>query len=130
MGGLLPFLIAAGCLGAIMGFLWWVAAVARRRGVAGTAFAGALAAYNEAYRITSYESHCELRAQADRKSPVRSPDDPWQRSLTTAQFPDARGPQPRVGAGRRRKGLRQRMARFASGVTRPHGPGSVRPKRT
>ena len=52
----------------------WFAAWARRRG-RGSGIAGAVAAYEEAYRTTAHQSHHELRVAADRKSETGSPDD-------------------------------------------------------
>lgn len=53
--------------------LTWFASWARRRG-RGSGVAGALAAYEEAYRITAHQSHHELRIAHDRKSETGSPD--------------------------------------------------------
>jgi hypothetical protein len=77
----LPLLILAGALAAVMGFFAWLAALVRRRGIAGTALRGAIASYDEAMRVTAHDSHYEIRAQAERKAPVPSPDDPpWRPS--------------------------------------------------
>lgn len=54
--------------------LAWFASWAKRRG-RGSGIAGALAAYEEAYRTTAHQSHHELRTAADRKSEIGSPDD-------------------------------------------------------
>ncbi|MGW2280996.1 hypothetical protein [Streptomyces sp. NPDC001770] len=74
MGVLLPLLIVAGCLAAVMGLLASLAARVRRRGTAGAAIGAALASYEEAFRTTSYAAHQEIRAQADRQAPLPSPD--------------------------------------------------------
>lgn len=74
---LLGCLILAAVLAVIMGAFAWLARVIRRRGVAGHAVAAALASYEEAFRVTSYEAHQEIRTQAGRKLPLESPDDPW-----------------------------------------------------
>jgi hypothetical protein len=57
-----------------LALLTWFASWANRRG-RGSGVAGALAAYEEAYRTTAHQSHHELRQQADRKSETGSPDD-------------------------------------------------------
>jgi hypothetical protein len=67
----LVFLVA---LAAVLAGLTWFASWARRHG-RGSGVAGALAAYEEAYRTTAHQSHYELRQQADRKSESGSPDD-------------------------------------------------------
>ncbi|MGW6279068.1 hypothetical protein [Kribbella sp. NPDC055071] len=58
----------------VLAALTWFASWAKRRG-RGSGVAGALAAYEEAYRPTSHHSHYEQRAAADRKSETGSPDD-------------------------------------------------------
>ncbi|MFD6421126.1 hypothetical protein [Streptomyces sp. NPDC060198] len=73
MGALLPLLIVAGCLTAVMGLLGALAARVRRRGTAGAAMGAALASYEEAFRTTSYAAHQEIRVQADRQAPLPSP---------------------------------------------------------
>ena len=80
MGELLPLLVVAGAIAAIMGFFAWLASVVRRRGLAGTAIRAAMASYDEAFHVTAYDSHYEIRAQAERKVPIVSPDDPWKPS--------------------------------------------------
>ncbi|MGI5254968.1 hypothetical protein [Actinacidiphila glaucinigra] len=77
MDDLLGCLVLAAVLAVIMGAFAWLARVIRRRGVAGHAVAAALASYEEAFRVTSYEAHQEIRTQAGRKLPLESPDDPW-----------------------------------------------------
>ncbi|MFD7220638.1 hypothetical protein [Streptomyces sp. NPDC056730] len=107
MDALLPFLIAAGVLAVVLGFFTWLAARVRRRGLAGGAMSAALASYEEAFRITAHESYVEVRAQAERKAPMLSPDGHWERSpgeagRTGAENP--RRPQPRPRRSRRRLG--------------------------
>jgi hypothetical protein len=65
------FLVA---LAAVLAGLTWFASWARRHG-RGSGVAGALAAYEDAYRGTAHRSHHELRVQADRKSESGSPED-------------------------------------------------------
>jgi hypothetical protein len=78
MDALLPYLIALGCLAAVMGFFTWPERLIQRRGGAGGGLGAAPAAYEEAFRATSHTSHYEIRAQADRKAPTDSPDG-WRR---------------------------------------------------
>jgi hypothetical protein len=92
MGEFLPYLMVVGALAAIMGFFTWLASLVRRRGVAGAALRAAMASYNEAFRVTAYDSHYEIQAQAERKVPITSPDDPWRPS---------RGEAGQLGAGGR-----------------------------
>lgn len=56
------------------GFFAWPASGMRRRGIAGVTMSAALASYEEAFRVTAHESHVEIRAQAERRAPVLSPD--------------------------------------------------------
>jgi hypothetical protein len=79
MAALLPYVLLAGGLAAVLGFLTWLASRVRRRGTAGGAMGAALASYEEAFRATAYASHVESRAEADRRSPLLSPDDDWRR---------------------------------------------------
>lgn len=109
MSGFLPYLIFVGVLAAVMGFFTWLAVLARRRGVAGSAIRAAVAAHDQAWQVSGYQSHLEIRAQAERKAPIESPDHPWQ--------PAGRGlgsPRPAVRGARRgrfRRGLRRRFRR-------------------
>ncbi|WP_405770472.1 hypothetical protein OG539_37870 [Actinacidiphila glaucinigra] len=107
MDDLLGCLILAAVLAVIMGAFAWLARVIRRRGVAGHAVAAALASYEEAFRVTSYEAHQEIRVQAGRKLPLESPDDPWRPARPAlAARPaarSARGPRRSVRRLRRRR---------------------------
>ncbi|WP_181799588.1 hypothetical protein [Kitasatospora acidiphila] len=76
MSDLLPDLIVFGALLALLGVLTWLRGVVRRRGSAGSALQGALVAFEHSMRVTSYEAHQEIRAQAQRRAPALSPDDP------------------------------------------------------
>lgn len=109
MGDVVPYLAVFGCLVAVMGFFTWLKGVVRRRGAAGSAMRGALAAYEEAMRVTSYDSHHEVRVAADRRADVGGPGDPL---LPGA---GAGGPR-RAGAAppgqRRRRGAVRRRFRF------------------
>ncbi|MFD7920272.1 hypothetical protein ACFV3R_13730 [Streptomyces sp. NPDC059740] len=77
MDDLLPYLVLAAALAAVMALCRWFAALVRRRGTAGAAVTAALAAYNEAHRVTAYEAHQEMLAQAERQAPAVSPDGRW-----------------------------------------------------
>ncbi|EXU62191.1 hypothetical protein Z951_43055 [Streptomyces sp. PRh5] len=109
MGDVLPYLIVAGVLAALMGFLAWVASLARRRGATGAALRAALASHDEAFRVTAYDSHHEIVAQAERKAPVLSPDGQWTPSHTLAGAAGGRTSGPR--APRARRGLLRRWGR-------------------
>lgn len=106
MDDLLGCLIVAAALAVVMGVFAWLARVIRRRGVAGHAVAAALASYEEAFRVTSYEAHQEIRTQAERKVPFESPDGPWRPARAVlAERPAARssrGPRTWVRRLRRR----------------------------
>ena len=73
-GGGMAYLVFLGGLVVVLAGLTWFASWAKRRG-RGSGVAGAIAAYDEAYRTTAHQSHHELRQQADRKSETGSPDD-------------------------------------------------------
>jgi len=110
MGGFLPYLIFIGALAAVMGCFAWLAVLARRRGVAGSAIRAAVAAHDQAWQVSGYQSHLEIRAQAERKAPIESPDRPWHpasRDLGSPR-PAARGPR---RGGRLRRTLRRRFRR-------------------
>ncbi|MET7697747.1 hypothetical protein [Streptomyces sp. NPDC005485] len=79
MSAAAPYLILGGCLAVVLGLLTWLAAVVRRRGLAGAAIGAALAAHDEAFRVTAHESHHEIQAQTERRAPLLSPDDRWPR---------------------------------------------------
>ncbi|WP_344231669.1 hypothetical protein [Kribbella hippodromi] len=70
----MAYVVFLGGVVVVLGGLTWFAAWAKRTG-RGSGVAGALAAYDEAYRTTAHKSHYELRQQADRKSETGSPDD-------------------------------------------------------
>ncbi|MDQ1020142.1 hypothetical protein [Streptomyces afghaniensis] len=77
MSEVVPYLVVSGCLITMMGFFTWLKRLVLRRGLAGSALRGALASCEEAMRITSHESHVEIRAQADRQTPIVSHDPRW-----------------------------------------------------
>ena len=73
-GGRMAYVVFIAGLVVVLAGLAWFASWAKRHGH-GSGVAGALAAYDEAYRTTAHQSHHELRQQADRKSESGSPDD-------------------------------------------------------
>ncbi|MER7727877.1 hypothetical protein [Streptomyces sp. NPDC096323] len=77
MDELLPFLVFAGTLAAVLGCFAWLAVRVRRRGLAGSAMRAAMASYDEAFRVTAHDSYQEMRAQVERQAPMAFPDDPW-----------------------------------------------------
>ncbi|MFF4834472.1 hypothetical protein [Streptomyces sp. NPDC001315] len=70
----LPYLVLLGHLAAALGFFTWPARLIRGRGTAGAGPAAAPASYEAAFRVTSHESHYEIRARAERETPADSPD--------------------------------------------------------
>ncbi len=116
MDAFLPYLVLAGCLAAVSGLLTWLAARIRRRGLAGGAMSAALASYEEAFRVTAHEAHVEIRAQAQRKAPLLSPDDHWGRSPGEAGPLGAAGRRPgQTRLRRSRRGLGHWVDRLKSG---------------
>lgn len=100
MGPLLPYLVLAACLAAIMGLFAWLATVIRRRGVAGSAVRAAMASYEEAFQVTAHDAHYEILAQAERTMPVMAPDDPWRSARdggVSRRVPSKRRPRRRSG---------------------------------
>ncbi|MFF0742791.1 hypothetical protein ACFYVL_20565 [Streptomyces sp. NPDC004111] len=115
MDVLIPFLIMTGCFGAVLGLFAWLAVLVRRRGLAGGAMSGALASYEEAFRVTSHEAHVEVRAQAERKAPLLSPDDHWGTGPLCTGAAGARGRRPVRRPGRSRRGLGRWVERLRAG---------------
>ncbi|MEU6144858.1 hypothetical protein ABZ848_31480 [Streptomyces sp. NPDC047081] len=74
MDELLPHLLVFGALALVMGAFTGLARLIRRRGGTGGGLGAALAAYEEAFRATSHAAHYEIRAEAERKDPLESPD--------------------------------------------------------
>ncbi|WP_229712088.1 hypothetical protein [Streptomyces daqingensis] len=110
MGEFVAYLAVAASLAAVMAFFGWLAAVARRRGVAGRALSDATSVVCEPFYVTAHESHHEVKAQAARKAPVPSPGD------QPGAFARASGlPLPRRG--------RRTPGRFARRVRRLRGGG-------
>ncbi|MFF6786658.1 hypothetical protein [Streptomyces sp. NPDC012510] len=108
MDAFLPFLMSMGGFAAVLGFFVWLAVRIRRRGLAGGAISAALASYEEAFRVTAHESHVEIRAQAERRAPLLSPDDHWGRGPGGTGPRDAEAARPSQSRARRsRRGLRR-----------------------
>jgi len=70
----MAYVVFLGGVVVVLAALTWFASWAKRRG-RGSGVAGAIAAYEEAYRTTAHQSHYELRIQARRKSETGSPDE-------------------------------------------------------
>ncbi|MFF3946325.1 hypothetical protein ACFYYN_16010 [Streptomyces sp. NPDC001902] len=106
MTDLMGCLILTAVLAGVMGVFAWLARVIRRRGLAGHAVAAALASYEEAFRVTSYEAHQEIHTHAERRLPFDSPDEPWRPARATVParpaVRSARGPRTWVRRLRRR----------------------------
>ncbi|MEU2873457.1 hypothetical protein ABZ769_30370 [Streptomyces olivoreticuli] len=98
MGEFLPLLAIFGGLAAVLCGFAWLAFHVRRRGTAGTGVTAALAAWEEAYRVTSHESYWEIKAQAERQSPIVSPDGHWRPGVrdATRRMPARNAPAGRV----------------------------------
>lgn len=114
MTSLLPYLLSTAGLAVAVGGFGWLARSVRRRGLAGSGVQSALAAYDEAFRVTAHESHHEIRAQTDRKAPILSPDGHWHPDAGEGGGP--RRTVRRPGVGRlgvdRRVPLRRRVRRM------------------
>ncbi|MCU1550323.1 MAG: hypothetical protein JWR36_883 [Glaciihabitans sp.] len=70
----LSAIVVVGAIAAVMAGLIWLASRARRRGVAGAAIAGALAAYDEAFHATAHDTYVEVQAEGERQIPLESRD--------------------------------------------------------
>jgi hypothetical protein len=117
MGDLLPILITAAIMAAVMAGFWLLAVHVRRRGMAGAAVRAALASYDEAFHATAHQSHYEIRAQAERKTPAPSPDGRWTRHRSGAASRAATH-RPFGSAPRRAGRLRRAIGRWASRAVR------------
>ncbi|MDQ8702710.1 hypothetical protein RCO28_09440 [Streptomyces sp. LHD-70] len=113
MSEALPLLLIALGMLAVLAGCGWLAVHVRRRGAAGGGVSAAMAAYDEAFKVTSYEAHVEVQAQARRKSPLLSPDEEWRPVARPAGPTGAGGRLPRRVRSRRGllRGLRRRVAR-------------------
>lgn len=111
MGDLLPLLaIFGGLLAVLCGFVW-LALHVRRRGTAGSGVTAALAAWEEAYRVTSHESYWEIKAQAERQSPAVSPDGHWRPRGHDATRADVSSREPLPRRSHRGRTILRRLAR-------------------
>ncbi|MER5367635.1 hypothetical protein [Streptomyces sp. NPDC002722] len=111
MDEVVPLLVMVAALAVVMGFFTWLAVVARRRGVAGSALSAALASYNEAYQGTAHQAYHEIRARAERQVPVLSPDGGWRPPPPGAEGVRRGRPPTR----RPLRGLRRRFGRLRRG---------------
>ncbi|MZD04044.1 hypothetical protein GTW43_02955, partial [Streptomyces sp. SID5785] len=66
MNDALPLLVIFGSFAVVLAALGLLARRVRRRGTAG-GVSGALASWEEAFRVTSHAAHVEIRAQAERR---------------------------------------------------------------
>ncbi|WKX09323.1 hypothetical protein [Streptomyces sp. NL15-2K] len=69
MDQLLPLLMVIAFLAVVLGFFTWLARHIRRRGTAGGALRGAMAAYDEAFHGTAADSYYEMQVQAEGARP-------------------------------------------------------------
>ncbi|KQW15577.1 hypothetical protein [Streptomyces sp. Root369] len=77
MSQLLPLLTVLAGLAVTLVLFALLARHVRRRGTAGGALRGAMAAHDEAWHGTAADSYYELQVLTDRKAPL--PDDRWKR---------------------------------------------------
>ncbi|MFJ9103529.1 hypothetical protein ACIRJM_34260 [Streptomyces sp. NPDC102405] len=83
MSQLLPLLTLLAGLAVTLALFTLLARHVRRRGTAGGALRGAMAAHDEAWHGTAADSYYELQVQADRKAPL--PDDRWRRGTRSGR---------------------------------------------
>ncbi|MGW0733987.1 hypothetical protein [Streptomyces sp. NPDC002851] len=77
IGTVLPLLLIAIGFAAVLTGLWRLAVRVRRSGGSGSGVAAALAAHDEAWRGTAHAAYVEIQAEAERKTPLLSPDEKW-----------------------------------------------------
>jgi hypothetical protein len=77
MSRFLPLLAVLAGLAVTLALFALLARHVRRRGTAGGALRGAMAAHDEVWHGTAADSYHELQVQTDRKAPL--PDDRWRR---------------------------------------------------
>ncbi|WP_201261043.1 hypothetical protein [Embleya scabrispora] len=114
MGGLVGFAMVAGSLAAAVGVCLWLAARVRRRGTGGAAIRAAMSAYDEALHGTANDAYVEIQVQAQRKVPVRAPDDPWRSARFDPAGRDDDRTAPPARARARRAAVRGRLRRLWS----------------
>ena len=76
MAELVTAVVVVAIIAAAMVGLALLAARARRRGTAGSAIAGAMAAYDEGMHGTAHDAFVEMQEAAERVKPVEAPDRP------------------------------------------------------
>jgi len=76
MTELLIAVVVVALLAAAMGALVLLAGRARRRGTAGSAIAGAMAAYDEGMHGTAHDAFVSVQEQHRRATPVEAPHPP------------------------------------------------------
>ena len=74
MTELLIAVVVVALLAAALGALVLLAGHARRRGTAGSAIAGAMAAYDEGMHSTAHDAFVSVQEQDRRVTPVEAPD--------------------------------------------------------
>ena len=74
MTELLIAVVVVALLAAALGALVLLAGRARRRGTAGSAIAGAMAAYDEGMHGTAHDAFVEMQEAAERVKPAEAPD--------------------------------------------------------
>ncbi|MYW00165.1 hypothetical protein [Streptomyces sp. SID3343] len=104
MDEVLSYLIFFVVLAAVLGCFVAFAQRMRRRGVAGSAVRAVLLANAEGLHGTLHDAGVEIQAQAQRKVPMRSPDDPWTPGRDEAKWRGAGGRPPRGSRRRRLRG--------------------------
>lgn len=102
----------------------WPAVLARRRGTVGSAISAAMASHDEAFRVTAHDSRYEIQTQAQRKTPILSPDGHWRPSQGPALVPTHRSPPPHgpTATDGRARGRPGGPARRAAGGRRGRVP--------
>ncbi|WP_405794841.1 hypothetical protein [Streptomyces sp. NBC_01506] len=111
MDALLPLLLVVGTLALVMGLFGRLALHVKRRGTAGAGITAAMAAYDEAFRVTAHEAHYEIQAAAERQLPLPAPDDPHDARGAGGPGPYRRRPT----APRNRRSVLRRWARRLRG---------------
>ncbi|WP_063784368.1 hypothetical protein [Streptomyces sp. SBT349] len=109
MSALLSLLVIVAGLAVIMGGFAWLASHVRRRGVVGSALGAAMASHDEAFRPTAHDSHYEIRAQAERKAPILSPDHDARDRSGLARRSGVDAPRPRRHPRRRLRRFMRRL---------------------
>ncbi|MFC7304424.1 hypothetical protein ACFQVC_09400 [Streptomyces monticola] len=109
MSEIWPYMMLVCGFAAVIGACTWLAVRVRRSGASGSALTAAMAMHDEAFKVTSHESYQEIRAQADRKAPLTTPDPPWRHLRTVTPAPGSTRP---ARTRRPRGSLRHRIRRW------------------